>query len=206
MRFVVTGKTAGLKGRKARLALWPGHDGNEAFSATQCGEGLLGPSGVITEVAAERVWLLHKWSAGHDIDDVPVVLTILHVLRRFAANDDDRTDQLMILGTEMHLTDGGVEGLALLIGSDDIRRIEVASLRDHARPDGELHVGVVGTPFGLVVVLFIEGLDERLGERIFVLQRPPEVGGGIDAFGELRPHFLRQGRDLVGDDHLHLRG
>src|ERR1700761_4485186 len=93
-------------------------------------EELFGPSDVVAEVAAERVRLLHQRATRHDFQDLPIVLTVLHVFRRLAANDDDRTDQLMVLGTEMHLADGRVEGLALLIGLDDVRRIEAAGLGD----------------------------------------------------------------------------
>ena len=69
----------------------------------------------------------------------------------------------------------------------------------------ERHVGVVGAPLRLVAELLVERLDEHLGQRILVFERPPEVRSGIDAFHEFRTRFLREERNLVRDHHLHLR-
>src|ERR1044072_4890468 len=48
-------------------------------------------SGVVAEVATEGVRLLHQRRARHDLEDLPVVLLVLHVLRRLAL--DDRSEE-----------------------------------------------------------------------------------------------------------------
>src|ERR1700758_3175991 len=58
-------------------------------------------SSVCAEGAAECVGLLHQALAGHDLDDVVVVLLVLHVLFHLALDDDDRADALVIFGTIM---------------------------------------------------------------------------------------------------------
>src|SRR5262245_57215527 len=85
-------------------------------------------SGVIAEVAAERVGLLHQRLAWHDLEDLPVVFLVLHVARLLAADDHDGANQLMIFLAEMHVTDGRREGFTFLILLDDVRRIEGARL------------------------------------------------------------------------------
>src|SRR5437868_14707193 len=59
--------------------------------------GTTGRSGVIAEVAAEGVGLLHERPAGHDLGYFPKVLLVAHLLRCLAAHDDDRPHQLVIL-------------------------------------------------------------------------------------------------------------
>src|SRR5690349_10832268 len=49
-------------------------------------------SGIVAEVTAEGVRLLHQAVAGDDIDDVVVIFLILHVLLHLAFDDDDGTD------------------------------------------------------------------------------------------------------------------
>ena len=58
-------------------------------------------SGVVAELAAERVRLLHQRLARHDFEDLPVVLLVLHVLRRLALDDDDRADELVVFRAEV---------------------------------------------------------------------------------------------------------
>src|SRR5690348_11164797 len=60
---------------------------------TACGERS-GCSGVIAELAAERVRLLHQRRPGENLEDLPEVLLVLHVLGRLALDDDDRADEL----------------------------------------------------------------------------------------------------------------
>src|SRR5580692_1722810 len=47
-------------------------------------------SSVFAEAAAERVGFLHQAFAGDDLDDVVIVLLVLHVLFHLALQDDDR--------------------------------------------------------------------------------------------------------------------
>src|SRR5690242_7131757 len=101
-------------------------------------------SGVFAEMAAERVRLLHQRLARDDLGDLPEVFLVLHVLRRLAFDDDDRADELMVCGAEFHVADHGREGLALLVLLDHVGRVERAGALDHAGPDGEAHVGVLG--------------------------------------------------------------
>ena len=111
----------------------------------------------------------------------------------------------MIGGAEIHFADGRFKLLALFIFLDDGRGIKRAGVGDHARPDRELHVGVVGAPFRLVAELFFELGDEQFRERIFVLQGPIKVRRGVNVFSQLRTDLLGEERDLIGDHHLHLR-
>ena len=67
----------------------------------------------------------------------------------------------------------------------------------------ETVVGVVGAPFRLVAELLLERRVEHLGERVLVLDRPPVVGGGIDALHQAAG-LARQERHLVGHHELHL--
>src|SRR5262249_50862253 len=106
----------------------------------------------------------------------------------------------MILWAEMHIAYRGRESLALLVLLDHVRREERSGFRYHARPDRKRHVRVVGAPFRTIVVLLVEGIDEHFRQRIFVLQRPPEIGGGIDAFGQFRTDFLGDKRYLIRND------
>src|SRR5689334_3403148 len=102
-----------------------------------------GSSGVLAEMAAEGVRLLHERLARHDLGNLPVILLVLHVLRRFAFDDDDGTDELVVGGAEVHVAHEGRERLLLLVGLDDLRRIEGAGLLDHPGPDRKRHVGVL---------------------------------------------------------------
>src|SRR6185312_5310724 len=88
-------------------------------------------SGVVAELAAERVRLLHQAGARDDLDDVVVVLLALHVLLHLALHDDHRADALVVFGTIVHVADQRRDRLALLVGLDDRRRIEGAGLLDH---------------------------------------------------------------------------
>src|SRR5215813_11049109 len=81
-------------------------------------------SGIVAEVAAEGVRFLHQRRARHDLEDLPVVLLVLHVLGCLALDDDHRTDELVVFLAEIDLADGRVELLALLVLLDDVRRIE----------------------------------------------------------------------------------
>src|SRR5262249_26125021 len=71
-------------------------------------------SGVVAEIAAEGVRLLHQRLARHHLEDVPEVLLVLHVLGCLALDDDHRTDELVVFFPEIDLADGRVELLALL--------------------------------------------------------------------------------------------
>src|SRR5690242_13874785 len=155
-------------------------------------------SGVFAQVATKRVGFLHERLARHDLENLPVIFLILHVARLLAAHDDDRPHQLVVFLAEVHVTHGRWERFARLILLDDIRRIERSSLRYHARPYRQRHVSIVGAPFRLVTVLFVERLDEHLGERVLVLQRPPEICGSQDTRGELGSCFLCKEGNLVG--------
>src|ERR1041385_4350475 len=45
-------------------------------------------SGVVAEIAAERVWLLHQRRAWQHVEDLPEVLLVFHVFRRLALDDE----------------------------------------------------------------------------------------------------------------------
>ncbi len=107
-------------------------------------------SSVFAEAAAERVRLLHQAFARNDLDDVVIVLLVLHVLFHLALGDDDWTDALMVFLAVVHVTDKGGEGFALLVGLDNVRRVETAGFLDHVGPMREADIGVFGTPFRLV--------------------------------------------------------
>src|SRR5689334_16349218 len=113
-------------------------------------------SAVLAELAAERVRLLHQVVGRDDLDDLVVVLLALHVLLLHAAHDNDRADALVVLRAVVHVADQRGDGLALLVGLDDIGRIERAGRLDHAGPVGEADIGILGTPLGLVAVLLLE--------------------------------------------------
>src|SRR3954454_20802940 len=98
-------------------------------------------SGVVAKITAEGVRLLHQALARDDLDDVVIVLLVLHVLLLLALHDDDGADGLMVLLAVMHVADKGGNRLALFVCLDDIRRIETAGLFDHARPMCEADVG-----------------------------------------------------------------
>ena len=91
-------------------------------------------SGVVAELAAEGVGLLHQRLARNDFEDLPVVLLVLHVLGRLALDDDDRADELVVFLAEVDLADGRVELLALLVLLDDVRRIERCRLPTPCAP------------------------------------------------------------------------
>src|SRR5215831_12267735 len=138
-------------------------------------------SRVAAEIAAEGVGLLHQPLARNDFDDVVEIFLVLHLGGLLAADDDHRSHELVIGAPEVHFADRGLDFSARLVGLYDIGWIEVAGVFDGLRPQRQLHIGIVGAPFRLVAVLLVEGLDEHLGERIFVLKGPPEVRGGIDS-------------------------
>src|SRR5690349_5900573 len=188
------------------LALSAAHAEKPAFSASATRRRpWRRPSGVVAELAPESVRLLHQRLARNDFEDLPIVLLVLHVARLLAAHDDDRAHALMIFRTVMHVTDERGKGLALLVLLDDVGRIEATGLGDHAGPMREAEIAVRRAPFRLVAVFLVEGFDEHLGERILVFERPPEIGGRVDALHDLRADLLRQERDLVGHDEGHLR-
>src|SRR6185503_9594510 len=87
-----------------------------------------GRSGVVAELAAERVRLLHHAGTRDDFDHVVVVLLALHVLLHLALDDDHGPDALVVLGAIVHVADQRRDRLALLVGLDDRRRIEGAGL------------------------------------------------------------------------------
>src|SRR6185437_876037 len=105
-------------------------------------------SGVVAETAPEGVRLLHEREAGDDFGYLPEVLLVLHLFRRLAFDDDHRPYQLMVLRAPIDLADDRVDFPPGLIGLDDSRRIEGAGVLDGLGPQRELHVGVLGTPFG----------------------------------------------------------
>src|SRR4051794_28335947 len=57
--------------------------------------GLSYASGVRAEAAAEGVGLLHQPGARNDLDHLPVVFLVLHVLGRLALDDDHRSHELV---------------------------------------------------------------------------------------------------------------
>jgi hypothetical protein len=75
---------------------------------TQPAHGAKAParSGVGAEIAAERVRLLHQPGTRHDLDNVVVVLLILHILRRLAPDDDHRPHELVVFCAEIDFADG----------------------------------------------------------------------------------------------------
>src|SRR5579864_9035103 len=72
-------------------------------------------SGIIAEVATERIGRLHQRGAWHDLGDLPEILLVAHLARLLAANDDDRPHQLVVRGAEVHIADRRFDVLAGLI-------------------------------------------------------------------------------------------
>src|SRR5690349_12077904 len=70
---------------------------------------LAGYLGVVAEVAAERVGLLHESRARNDLEDGPEVLLVLHLGRLLALDDDDRPHELVVFLAEVHLAHGGLD-------------------------------------------------------------------------------------------------
>src|SRR5690242_3884325 len=120
-----------------RPAVTPSPPGGRAASFT---------SGIVAQVAAERIRLLHQRLTRNDLENFPEIFLVLHILWRLASDNDDRADALMILGAIMHVAHQRRNGLALLIGLDDIRWIESACLVDHPRPVREADIGVLRAP------------------------------------------------------------
>src|SRR6185312_2641666 len=60
---------------------------------------------VVAELATKRVGLLHQRRARHDFGHLPEIFLVLHVARLLAANDDHRSNELMVGGTPVHLAD-----------------------------------------------------------------------------------------------------
>ena len=52
--------------------------------------------GIVAELAAEGVGLLHEVFAGHDLDNFVVIFLALHVLFQLTLDDDHRTDALVV--------------------------------------------------------------------------------------------------------------
>src|SRR5690348_8508376 len=67
------------------------------------------------ELATKRIRRLHQRQPRDDLGDFPEVLVVLHRLRRLAADDDDRPDQLMIGGAPIDLADDGIDLAAGLV-------------------------------------------------------------------------------------------
>src|SRR5690348_13286289 len=107
-----------LKTCEKKLAQVNNARDSQSFSQSQ--------SGVVAELAAERVRLLHQAGARDDFHDVVVILLALHVLLHLALHDDQRADALVLFGTIVHGADQRQDGLALLVGLDHRRRIEGA--------------------------------------------------------------------------------
>src|SRR5579862_3199988 len=53
-------------------------------------------SGVIAQIAAERVRFLHERPAGDDLCHLPEVLLVAHRARRLAAHDDHGAHELVV--------------------------------------------------------------------------------------------------------------
>src|SRR5690348_138164 len=64
--------------------------------------------GVVAELAAERVRLLHERGARDDLEDGPEVFLVLHLGRLLALHDDHRADELVVLLAEVHLAHRGL--------------------------------------------------------------------------------------------------
>src|SRR5262245_46680434 len=54
--------------------------------------------GVVTQIAAEFAGLLHQGLTWYDLEHLPVVLLVFHIAWFLTANDDDRSNQLVIGG------------------------------------------------------------------------------------------------------------
>src|SRR5215469_9657858 len=79
-------------------------------------------SGIGPELTAERIRRLHKRQTRNDFGDLPEVLGVLHLLRRLAADNDDRPDQLVIGGAPIDFADDGVDLAASLVRLDHVGR------------------------------------------------------------------------------------
>src|SRR5690606_31080171 len=126
-------------------------------------------SDVVAELAAEGVGGLDHLLARDDLEHLPEVLVVAHVLLRLAANENDRPDALVVLRAVVDIADQRRNGFALLVLLDDIGGIEGAGFRHHARPVREAHVAVLGAPLGPVAPALAERLDEHPGVGILFL-------------------------------------
>src|SRR6185312_9841242 len=96
--------------------------------------------GVVAEVAAKRVRLLHQALAGNDFNHVVIVFLVLHVLLQLALDDDDRANALVVFLAVVHVAHQRRNGLALFIGLDHVGRVETAGLLAHPRPVREADI------------------------------------------------------------------
>src|SRR5690606_26506685 len=120
-------------------------------------------SDVVAELAAEGVDGLDHLLARDDLEHLPEVLVVAHVLLRLAAHQHHRAHALVVLRTVVDVADERRDLLALLVLLDDVGRIEGAGFRDHARPVREAHVAVLGTPLGPIAPALAKRLDEHPG-------------------------------------------
>src|SRR5678810_319287 len=72
-------------------------------------------SGVLAELAAELVGLLHQAGARDDLHNVVEILLALHLLLHLALDDDHRPDELVIFGAVVRVADQRRDRLALLV-------------------------------------------------------------------------------------------
>ncbi len=61
----------------------------------------------------------------------------------------------------------------------------------------------MGAPARIILVLREESLNKGLGERVTVLQAPPEIAAAVDALHDFGAEFLVLERRQIGDDQLH---
>src|SRR5690348_12177619 len=73
-------------------------------------------SGVVAQLAAELVRLLHERRPRDDLHHRPEVLLVLHLGLLLALHDDHRAHQLVVFLAEVHLADGRLQLAALLVG------------------------------------------------------------------------------------------
>src|ERR1700733_5946367 len=102
--------------------------------------------GIVAELAAESVRLLHQARTGHDVYHLVEIFLALHVLVHLALDDDDGADTLMLFLAIVPRPHQRRDGFFLLIGLDDVGRIEAAGVLHHARPVREADVGIGRAP------------------------------------------------------------
>src|SRR5690606_23086956 len=148
-------------------------------------------SGIVAEVAAKFVWLLHERLAGQHFEDLPVILLVPHVLRLLAFDDDDGAYALVVFGAVINVAAQRGDGLAPFVLLDDVRRIEGAICGNLRCAVGEADLGVCGTPFGPMAVFRLECFAELLCQRMFLVfgHGPPDLRYGKDTRRELRTYF-----------------
>src|SRR5690606_42114295 len=98
----------------------------------------------------------------------------------------------MIACAKGNVADRALTDFTRLVSLNDIRRIKGSGPLARIRPQYSGQISDIGRVARLCVELLLEGGYEILGNRVFVLQRPPKARGAINALHDICPDFLFQ--------------